>query len=107
MYDNTQLAGKLPDVLPAHIAISPLMTRALPLSISAVNGILQAHCRFGLARPRGFAHNTVLRADMAQLVEHHLAKVGVAGSNPVVRSIVICRVGSQVLQRTKLPARFT
>ena len=27
-------------------------------------------------------------ADMAQLVEHHLAKVGVAGSNPVVRSIV-------------------
>ena len=27
-------------------------------------------------------------ADVAQLVEHHLAKVGVAGSNPVVRSIV-------------------
>ncbi len=27
------------------------------------------------------------QADMAQLVEHHLAKVGVAGSNPVVRSI--------------------
>ncbi len=25
---------------------------------------------------------------MAQLVEHHLAKVRVAGSNPVVRSIV-------------------
>jgi hypothetical protein len=25
-------------------------------------------------------------ADVAQLVEHHLAKVGVAGSNPVVRS---------------------
>ena len=28
-------------------------------------------------------------ADMAQLVEHNLAKVGVAGSNPVVRSIVM------------------
>ena len=28
---------------------------------------------------------------MAQLVEHHLAKVGVAGSNPVVRSIVTVR----------------
>ena len=28
-------------------------------------------------------------ADMAQLVEHHLAKVGVAGSNPVVRSRMI------------------
>ena len=26
---------------------------------------------------------------MAQLVEHHLAKVGVAGSNPVVRSIAM------------------
>ena len=26
------------------------------------------------------------RADVAQLVEHHLAKVRVAGSNPVVRS---------------------
>ena len=28
----------------------------------------------------------MLHADVAQLVEHHLAKVGVAGSNPVVRS---------------------
>ena len=27
-----------------------------------------------------------LRADVAQLVEHHLAKVRVAGSSPVVRS---------------------
>ena len=30
-------------------------------------------------------------ADVAQLVEHDLAKVGVAGSNPVVRSIVANR----------------
>ena len=30
-------------------------------------------------------------ADVAQLVEHDLAKVGVAGSNPVVRSIVSAR----------------
>ncbi len=29
-------------------------------------------------------------ADVAQLVEHHLAKVGVAGSNPVVRSTETC-----------------
>ena len=28
-----------------------------------------------------------LRADVAQLVAHNLAKVGVAGSNPVVRSV--------------------
>ena len=32
--------------------------------------------------PRGAARH----ADVAQLVEHHLAKVRVAGSNPVVRS---------------------
>ena len=31
-------------------------------------------------------YNEFLRADVAQLVEHHLAKVRVAGSNPVVRS---------------------
>ena len=30
-------------------------------------------------------------ADVAQLVEHHLAKVRVAGSNPVVRSERSCR----------------
>ena len=29
------------------------------------------------------------KADMAQLVEHNLAKVGVAGSSPVVRSIAL------------------
>ena len=34
----------------------------------------------------GVASNLALNADMAQLVEHHLAKVRVAGSNPVVRS---------------------
>ena len=33
---------------------------------------------------------------MAQLVEHHLAKVGVAGSNPVVRSIV-CKGPAQAV----------
>jgi hypothetical protein len=31
-----------------------------------------------------------LQADVAQLVEHHLAKVRVAGSNPVVRSKKMC-----------------
>ena len=35
-------------------------------------------------------------ADVAQLVEHNLAKVGVAGSNPVVRSK---RLASQPLLR--------
>ena len=32
------------------------------------------------------SQRTQVRADVAQLVEHHLAKVRVAGSNPVVRS---------------------
>ena len=31
---------------------------------------------------------TVCSADVAQLVAHHLAKVRVAGSNPVIRSMV-------------------
>ena len=31
-------------------------------------------------------------ADVAQLVEHHLAKVRVAGSNPVVRSEKVSRL---------------
>ena len=31
-------------------------------------------------------------ADVAQLVEHHLAKVRVAGSNPVVRSVARLRM---------------
>lgn len=34
-------------------------------------------------------------ADVAQLVEHHLAKVRVAGSNPVVRSIDTSEVGPE------------
>ena len=37
-------------------------------------------------RGRMTKHCTLHNADVAQLVEHDLAKVGVAGSNPVVRS---------------------
>ena len=38
--------------------------------------------------PRGaLPYTTALRAEVAQLVEHNLAKVGVAGSSPVFRSI--------------------
>ena len=40
------------------------------------------------------------RADVAQLVEHNLAKVGVAGSNPVVRSIASPKVGHAFRVRT-------
>ena len=44
--------------------------------------------RLTLALLFDFAYSTSSQADMAQLVEHNLAKVGVAGSSPVVRSIV-------------------
>ena len=46
-----------------------------------------------LAKRGGFQYYSFLRADVAQLVEHDLAKVGVAGSNPVVRSIDYAKVG--------------
>ena len=52
--------------------------------------------RGGAARPEALGHllggthrpgyDARCNADVAQLVEHHLAKVRVAGSNPVVRS---------------------
>ena len=47
------------------------------------NGVLRESGRSSIISPRD--------ADVAQLVEHDLAKVGVAGSNPVVRSIVANR----------------
>ncbi len=47
--------------------------------------------RLTLALLFDFAYSTFSQADMAQLVEHNLAKVGVAGSSPVVRSIVCAR----------------
>jgi hypothetical protein len=37
-----------------------------------------------------------LRADVAQLVAHHLAKVRVAGSNPVIRSKVFIGINPAV-----------
>ncbi len=48
------------------------------------------------ASPPIEALTTYQHADMAQLVEHHLAKVRVAGSNPVVRSIYIQDRGDPV-----------
>jgi hypothetical protein len=45
---------------------------------------------FGVS-PGGFGPSGGHHADVAQLVEHHLAKVRVAGSNPVVRSERSCR----------------
>src|SRR5690242_780497 len=50
---------------------------------------------------RGFAQRRGDYADVAQLVEHHLAKVRVAGSNPVVRS-----EASDAVSRCRWPARL-
>ena len=44
-----------------------------------------------LAIAHPLPYSISLQADMAQLVEHNLAKVGVAGSSPVVRSIACQR----------------
>ena len=49
-----------------------------------------------LAPSSGIAYITFSQADMAQLVEHNLAKVGVAGSSPVVRSIACLRADSSI-----------
>ena len=35
---------------------------------------------------------TILKCGSSSVVEHHLAKVGVAGSNPVFRSIIFAGV---------------
>ena len=51
-------------------------------------------CIWGVAQCARFAYSTSSQADMAQLVEHNLAKVGVAGSSPVVRSIACLRADS-------------
>ena len=50
---------------------------------------------------RGWINADEDHADVAQLVEHHLAKVRVAGSNPVVRS-----EASDAVSRCRWPARL-
>ena len=52
----------------------------------------------GSARLRLPALSSTPHADVAQLVEHHLAKVRVAGSNPVVRSETTHRLGGAVTE---------
>ena len=54
---------------------------------------------YGLLRTaRGADRSLRCRADVAQLVEHHLAKVRVAGSNPVVRSEVSRSFGTHSVE---------
>ncbi len=57
-------------------------------------GKKEAVGKLALARGGPVPYSAFLHADMAQLVEHNLAKVGVAGSSPVVRSMLNRRAGS-------------
>ena len=61
---------------------------ALPVRRKPLRKPVSIIFKWGLALERSIAYSTSSQADMAQLVEHNLAKVGVAGSSPVVRSIV-------------------
>src|SRR6476646_7741076 len=47
---------------------------------------LERASKFGYSCRAAQPYRDVRQADVAQLVAHHLAKVRVAGSNPVVRS---------------------
>ncbi len=49
-----------------------------------------------LAPARGIAYINNPQADMAQLVEHNLAKVGVAGSSPVLALHRMHRAGFRI-----------
>ena len=60
---------------------------ALPVRRKPLRKPVSIIFKWGLALERSIAYSTSSQADMAQLVEHNLAKVGVAGSSPVVRSI--------------------
>src|SRR5215213_2674719 len=53
-----------------------------------VEGICAATLRWTIVVLRDERRSRSWRADVAQLVAHHLAKVRVAGSNPVIRSRV-------------------
>ena len=68
-------------ILLTHIDYALLTRNAFPPShriVKIVHKDLRMVFIFG---------NIISRAEVAQLVEHNLAKVGVAGSNPVFRSI--------------------
>src|SRR5699024_8144160 len=82
--------GPDPSLTAAHSAGLPPRTHPGPAPFaSAVTSDTAGpqHLRSGPRRNTVFLRRLSRCADVAQLVEHHLAKVRVAGSNPVVRSI--------------------
>src|SRR5699024_561320 len=84
------LPGPLPSLATTRLTRLPLRTRPVPRALaSAVTSDTAGpqHLRSGPGRNIVILRRLSRCADVAQLVEHHLAKVRVAGSNPVVRSI--------------------
>ena len=82
--------GLYPDELPPFkpkISSENLFDEPDPLAKSTTTLTMKKFSRNTPCAQSAKRYNTFLRADVAQLVEHNLAKVGVAGSNPVVRSI--------------------
>ena len=70
------------------------------MSINTRNGLvaqlvraLACHARGRGFEPHPSRHNFVFPADLAHLVERDLAKVEVAGSSPVIRSIKRLKIG--------------
>ena len=86
-YGHTDVAGSSAGYLtrPDGMDFLPYESRSrcrgFAHTSSAVSGRPPGLLKLPRDDPRMEVH-----ADVAQLVEHHLAKVGVAGSNPVVRS---------------------
>ncbi len=80
--DLDDLAGSIEAEVGLLLAAVPAPRRRAPAGRAptmATAGPAEGDRRIGTANLSGIA-------DVAQLVEHHLAKVRVAGSNPVVRS---------------------
>ena len=91
---RTQELTNFPPLCRAHRIMLPYAEprsdrplTALPVRRKPLRKPVSIIFKWGLALERSIAYSTSSQADMAQLVEHNLAKVGVAGSSPVVRSI--------------------
>ena len=79
---------RLPWTLPAHLSLTyliPILTESFHIS----NHLIFSYLRLYLtAAPESGENKEVPSAGVTQLVECNLAKVDVAGSNPVSRSIL-------------------
>ena len=69
--------------------LSVILTRVGEIPRSGVGGLLKKYFSHPLALTRKSEYNLCRQAEVAQLVERNLAKVEVAGSNPVFRSIFL------------------